>query len=120
MLIFLTILGLGLALLLFLNGLHAADRVKTGTAQKSKGHVSSEPVVLDSRKVMQMAPGEKRPRICPVCGTMLSQADYLIAALEPEPRTERRRQAHIYGCPYCLENGGVNLHRERQLTRLEP
>lgn len=115
MMLFLTLVGVGLALILFLNGLQAADRVRAPKKKKA-GEV---PPVLDAKKVLKMPAGEQRPRICPVCGTLLGPQDYLIAALEPEPKTERKRQAHIYGCPFCFETGGVNINR-RQLSHIEP
>lgn len=121
MLIFLTVVGLGLAVLVFLNGIQAGDRARRNplSARESRpGH--DGPPVLDPKKVLKMPSGPTRPRVCPVCGTMLAETDYLIAALEAEPRGDRRRQAHIYGCPYCLANGGVNLEKGRQLMRLEP
>ncbi|MBW7856769.1 MAG: zinc ribbon domain-containing protein [Leptonema sp. (in: Bacteria)] len=116
MMAFLTVIGIGLALLIFLNGLNATDKTRT----KKKAKSTEEPPILDAKKVLKMPAGETRPRICPVCGTLLGPEDYLFAALEPEPKTDRKRQAHIYGCPYCVENGGVNLKRSRELTQIEP
>lgn len=115
MMLFLTLVGIGLALVIFLNGLQAADK----TRRPSKNDEPRDRPVLDAKKVLKMPPGELRPRTCPVCGTMLGPKDYLIAALEPEPKTERKRQAHIYGCPFCFESGGVNTTR-RQLSHIEP
>jgi len=115
MMLFLTIVGIGLALLVFLKSMQVGDT----TLSKSAKFDETNPPVLNARKVLTMPSGEMRPRVCPVCGTVLSQTDYLIAALEPEPKTERKRQAHIYGCRYCVSSGGVNL-KQRELTHIEP
>ncbi len=105
MLTLVAVAGLCLAVIVFLNMLSpSALQPAGGTIRKRKSNGDGEdPPRLDARKVLNMAPGPQRPRICPVCGTLLSQTDYLYAALEPEPKTERKRQAHIYGCAYCLD-----------------
>ena len=72
-------------------------------------------------------PGTLRPRICPLCGTLLSPDDYLVAALSEEIQGIKR-QAHIYGCTYCYATDGVNLNsgaeagaaKDRELTKMEP
>ena len=105
------ILGIGIAVTIFLNLLSAKDSLKkTQKKEKPEG-----PEILDAKKVFQMKTDRPRPRICPVCGTLLNQDEYLIAAIEPE-REGQKRQAHIYGCKYCFTTDGVNL----QLTRMEP
>jgi hypothetical protein len=112
MMLFLTLVGIGLALVLFLNVLQVTDKPRRPSQEQSRARV-------DAKKVLQMPPDEPRPRICPVCGTLLGPEDYLIAALEPQPKTERKRQAHIYGCPYCFETDGVNT-KQRQFTHIQP
>lgn len=118
MLTLVSIVGLALAVIVFLNMLSPPQ-----TGQKKKethnGHDPENPPRLDNRKVLRTEPNVPRPRICPVCGTVLGQEDYLFAALEPEPSTQRKRQAHIYGCRFCVATDGVNLSREK-ISQIEP
>lgn len=46
--------------------------------------------------------GVVRPRVCPMCGTILSQHEYLFASILPEMMANGKKQAHIYGCKYCF------------------
>ena len=120
MLTLVAVAGLCLAVIVFLNMLSpSALQTAGGTLQKRKGNAEQDPPRLDAKKVLNMAPGPQRPRICPVCGTLLGQTDYLYAALEPEPKTERKRQAHIYGCGYCLDQDGV-VRKKKSIAEIEP
>jgi len=120
MLTLVAVAGLCLAVIVFLNMLSpSALQPASGTMHKKKGQPDQDPPRLDAKKVLNMDPGPQRPRICPVCGTLLSQTDYLYAALEPEPKTERKRQAHIYGCPYCLDQDGV-ARNKKSIAEIEP
>lgn len=75
-----------------------------------------EPPRLNVARALNMKASE-RPRLCPVCGTLLTQEEYLIAAIFPDLGPTQKRQAHIYGCPHCYLTGGVNPTR---LTRVSP
>ena len=119
MLTFITLIGLAISLIVFLNMLSAKDTVRNlGPKDRKK---FDPPGGVDVRRYMENSKDIQgpRPRICPLCGTMLSQEDFLYAALEPEPDGPRKRQARIYGCRYCFETEGVNLH-SRELTKVEP
>ena len=104
------ILGITIAVTIFLNLLSTKDFLKKADKKGKK-----DPEILDARKVFQMKSNVPRPRICPVCGTLLNQEEYLIASIEPE-REGQKRQAHIYGCKYCFTTDGVNI----QYGRMEP
>ncbi|MFN3605226.1 MAG: hypothetical protein ACK4UJ_11015 [Leptonema sp. (in: bacteria)] len=56
---------------------------------------------------------EKRLRICPICGTILSEKEYLIAAFEPLEHPQKKRKVQIYGCIYCFTTDGVNLKKDQ-------
>ncbi|MBE7440091.1 MAG: hypothetical protein HS115_16690 [Spirochaetales bacterium] len=117
MLTFVTLVGLGLAIIVFLNFL------QTGSAPARVGPEKPPRVdprrIKETRKKWDENPALPRPRICPLCGTMLEQHEYLLAAIEPEVMSNRKRQAQIYGCPYCITNDGVNKSLRRQLTELD-
>ncbi|MDH5657364.1 MAG: hypothetical protein OEZ34_15740 [Spirochaetia bacterium] len=104
------ILGLVVAVTIFLNLLSAKESLKKKEKKEKK-----DPEILDAKKVFQMKSDRPRPRICPVCGTLLNQDEYLLASIEPE-KEGQKRQAHIYGCKYCFTTDGVNL----QLSKMEP
>jgi len=119
MLTFVTLVGLGIAIIVFLNFL------QTGSPSAASAKSGSERPRVDPRRIKETRkkwdenPPLPRPRICPLCGTMLEQHEYLLAALEPEPVGNRKRQAQIYGCPYCITNDGVSKSRSKQLTELD-
>ncbi|MCB1139211.1 MAG: hypothetical protein KDK23_10670 [Leptospiraceae bacterium] len=121
MLTLVAVAGLCLAVIVFLNMLSPSALQPAGGElhKKRSGSNNEDPPRLDAKRVLKMEPGPQRPRICPVCGTLLGQTDYLFAALEPEPKTERKRQAHIYGCPYCLDQDGV-VRKKKSTTEIEP
>lgn len=114
MLTFVTIAALALALIVFLNALNLPT---SAGAKKSPANIE-KPVTLDTARILRMKAAE-RPRICPVCGTPLSQDEYLIAAIFPDPGPNQKRQAHIYGCRHCYVSGGVNLTRVHPETLAE-
>ncbi len=126
MLTILSLAGLAIALILFLNLLSAGDTVRgVASSLKRKGESDGKeslPPRGDPSRIYRGESEGPRPRICPVCGTLLSKEDYLIAALEPETAGGGKRQAHIYGCPYCYTTGGVNLSKKggMSLDRIEP
>lgn len=124
MLTLVAVAGLCLAVIVFLNMLSPSVlQPASGAMQKKKSRSGNgkdeDPPRLDAKRVLRMEAGPTRPRICPVCGTLLAQTDYLYAALEPEPKTERKRQAHIYGCPYCLDQDGV-VRNKKSIAEIEP
>lgn len=105
-----SIIGFVIAITVFLNLLSARESLRASPA-----NIPNDPAVLDPQKVFRMDKEKPRPRICPVCGTMLDQTEYLIASIEPEIKGQKR-QAHIYGCRHCFATDGVNL----KLSKLEP
>ncbi|MCE9597721.1 MAG: hypothetical protein K8S54_07115 [Spirochaetia bacterium] len=108
MMTFVTLAALAAALIFFLNVIN----MPRGRSLPSK----QEPPRLNVARALSMKASE-RPRLCPVCGTLLNQEEYLIAAIFPDPGPNQKRQAHIYGCPHCYLTGGVNPTR---LTRVSP
>lgn len=107
MLVFVTLAALSIAVIVFLNFLNLPGAPKDN---------ATAPVArLDAGKVLRMPP-QNRPRICPVCGTLLAPSDYLLASIFPDPGPERKRQAHIYGCVHCCATEGVNL----SLKKMDP
>ncbi len=130
MLTFISIAGFLIAVIIFLNLLQAGSPVKAGVTGSSVNSGFSGRMAHQERKgvpagsgvakvLREMKPDVQRPRICPVCGTVLSQEDYLFAAMEPEPSTNRKRQVQIYGCPFCYDSDGVNLRKNR-IETMEP
>jgi len=118
MLTFISVAGFLLAVVVFLNILQTGTAKTVPAAPGSFSHhgrtrpgVKAGPDV--GRVLREMKPDVQRPRICPVCGTMLSQEHFLYAAMEPEPSTNRKRQVQIYGCPFCYDSDGVNTHTGR-------
>jgi len=107
MLTFVTLAALSIAVIVFLNVLSIPGRKSSPIASpRERG---------DAARILKMK-GPERPRICPVCGTLLTIDEYLIAAIAPEVGQGQKRQAHIYGCPHCYITGGVNLTRFTQLN----
>jgi hypothetical protein len=122
MLTFVTIVGLALAVIVFLNLLQAGNSGAARTKSNEPPGINPR-MIARTRKVWEEHPEILRPRICPLCGTMLEQNEYLLAALEPEnpQRKGQKRQAQIYGCPYCVTTDGVNKTKapERELSELD-
>ncbi|RPH73424.1 hypothetical protein EHM76_05330 [bacterium] len=121
MLTFISIAGFLLAVVVFLNVLQSGSpRSVTATAGNSHRPRPGVKAGTAVAKVLrEMKPDTDRPRICPVCGTMLSQEHFLFAAMEPEPTTNRKRQVQIYGCPFCYSSDGVNLQKNN-IEMLDP
>jgi hypothetical protein len=109
MLMFVTVVALVVALIVFLNVL-PSSRNTTQSLSSVPDRVNPATVYRNQKKT-----SGPLPRICPVCGSVLSQTEYLLAAIE-EPREGRKRQAQIYGCPHCFITDGVNLN----LGKMEP
>ena len=107
MLLFVTLAALSIAVIVFLNFLNLPSN--KAAAQ------TAAPARLDASRVMRM-PSQDRPRICPVCGTVLGPQDYLMASIFPDPGPDKKRQAHIYGCVHCYATEGVNL----RLKKMDP
>jgi hypothetical protein len=108
MLMFVTLAALSIAVIVFLNFLNLPSG-------KQAADTPASPQRLDAAKVLRM-PAQNRPRICPVCGTLLGPEDYLMASIFPDPGPDRKRQAHIYGCVHCFATEGVNL----RLKKMDP
>jgi len=127
MLSFLTIAGLVIAVIVFLNLLSAQNTLRgkgsvaRGFGGGKKEKESGPDRVSNVRRFLEtpLPEGVSRPRICPVCGSALEQDDFLYAALEPEPESGRKRQAQIYGCRYCL-SGDEFYAKKRELSAIDP
>ncbi len=117
MLTFVSIAALGLAVIVFLNFLQTTGPAKS---QSAGGYDRNNPPRLNTRRVfaVETEPDRPRPRICPLCGTLLNQDEYLMASIEPE-RPGRKRQAHIYGCRYCFATEGVNLAAGSEIKQVD-
>ena len=104
MTILVALAGVFLGLIIFVNLMPAGKGIKKEN--------SKNPENLDPAKVLR-ASGKVRPRICPVCGSLLDKQDFLYAALSPDPGPGRKRQAQIYGCRHCFSTDGVNLENQK-------
>lgn len=112
--------GLIIGAIIFLNMLSTGDELKRRVEGRNQNdQTPGLPPRGDAARLFRHKHEGPRPRICPMCGTLLSQMDYLIAAIEPESDPNRKRQAQIYGCPYCFASGGVNLSAQK-MEKIEP
>ncbi len=105
-----TILGLLIAVLVILYLLDFMDKSKGGVnivKNEPKTAESLKRAINKTLKENQAKAPEQRLRICPICGTILSEKDYLIAAFEPIKDPTQKRRVNIYGCPYCITTDGV-------------
>lgn len=105
-----TILGLLIATLVVLYFLDFMDKSKKGSSiikNEPKTPESLKRAINKTLKENQTKQPENRLRICPICGTILSNKDYLIAAFEPVKDPSQKRRVNIYGCPYCFTTDGV-------------
>ena len=111
-----TLFGLAIGVLIFINLIH--------TKAKMEGmdlSIQDEDNIVDfvkqkKTKFLENAPNR---RVCPVCKTVLLQSEYLLCAMQPQPEDNSRRQVHIYGCPHCFINNGVNLQANRASQNIE-
>lgn len=109
------LVGLIISAVIFLYILDLFDK------SKGKNIVRNEPKTPESLqraiqktlKENQKKEREKRLRICPICGTILDEKEYLIAAFEPIKNPEQKRKVQIYGCIYCFTTDGVNLNQQK-------
>jgi hypothetical protein len=114
MMTLLSLAGLIIGVVVFLNLLQAKDKVdrigkpETPPAPGAAG-------VSGSQNGVGRLPAAPQRRICPVCRTGLTQEEYLICAMDSDPGENRKRQVHIYGCRHCFLTDGVNLARYEQL-----
>lgn len=119
MLTIVTLAGLAIGVIVFLNLLHSREILQRRPAKQYTNKMppsTKNPAKLLNKSINR---AQARPRICPLCGTLLSKEDYLLAALAPEPNGGGKRQAQIYGCRYCYETDGVNI-RGSELLEMEP
>ncbi len=115
MMTFVSLLGLGIAAIVFLNLLQAKDTVER------IGKPSPPRVKLDSQDAADLKDRARMRRICPVCRTGLATEEYLICAMEPEDSSSarRKRQVQIYGCVHCFATDGINLARYEKIKDLD-
>ena len=117
MMTLLSLAGFLVAIVIFLNLLSAGS---PGSSKDGTGEKGNLPPRGNHAALLKQSPeAGPRPRICPVCGTLLGKDDYLIAAMEPDPGAGKKRRAQIYGCPFCYVSGGVNL-TSGVLEKIEP
>ncbi|MBX7058665.1 MAG: hypothetical protein K1X75_11425 [Leptospirales bacterium] len=113
MMTLLSLAGIVVAVVVFLNLLQARDRLERGPLPAS---VLADGEQRDragrSERILRSAPDR---RICPVCKTGLTREEYLICAMDAERGASQKRQVHIYGCPHCFLTDGVNLSRYDQI-----
>ncbi|MCR9143554.1 MAG: hypothetical protein NXI24_14995 [bacterium] len=112
---FVSLIGLGIAAVVFLNLLQAKDSVE---------RIGKEPaprVKLGSQDAADLKDRARMRRICPVCRTGLATEEYLICAMEPEDpgSARRKRQVQIYGCVHCFATDGINLAKYEKIKDLE-
>lgn len=102
MVTFFTIVAVLATIAFFLYTLSAIDNKAIDKKEKERQKIP-ENTRLDPKKVYNKNwnPQVPRPRICPVCGTMLRKDEYLYASISEYINSEGKRQAHIYGCKYC-------------------
>ena len=115
MLTLITVAGIAIALVVFLNLLNAGKAKVGGQEPKEQPRVNVRRHLQKSRS----QPEVPRLRLCPLCGTVLNQNEYLFASFGDESPSSGRRQAHIYGCRHCFRTDGVNINRG-ELSRVEP
>ncbi len=109
-----TILGLLISVLVILYILQLFDVKKDNNIirKESKTPESLQRAIKKTIKENQNKEPEERLRICPICGTILSKTDYLIAAFEPMDDPTKKRRVNIYGCIYCFTSDGVIKNKE--------
>jgi hypothetical protein len=114
MMTLLSLAGLIIGVVIFLNLLQAkekVDRIGKPEAPAASGASGAASVKGGSGRL----PAAPQRRICPVCRTGLTQEEYLICAMDSDLGENRKRQVHIYGCRHCFLTDGVNLARYEQL-----
>lgn len=111
----LSIAGLIVAVVLFLNLLQARDKVDRFGEPEPEGALAGGGGADRIQKKNGATRTAASRRICPVCKTGLRQDEYLICAMDEDLGPGTRRQVHIYGCPHCFLTDGVNLARYEQL-----
>ncbi|MCB1173581.1 MAG: hypothetical protein KDK39_08455 [Leptospiraceae bacterium] len=101
-----TLLGLVVGALIFINLVHAKSQMdgidlSLEADQRIKKGRKTDPFNDRSRIRVDH-------RMCPVCRTPLAADEYLMCAMDKERPNQTKRQVHIYGCPHCFITGGVN------------
>lgn len=109
-----TLFGLAIGVLVFLNLLHTKAKLE-GEDLSIKEDDNIRNLIKDRRKSKSLNNAPQR-RICPICKTLLLQQEYLLCAMQPEVRNQKRRQVHIYGCPHCFINKGVNIEQTQEVV----
>lgn len=114
MMTLLSLAGLIIGVVIFLNLLQAKEKVdRIGKPESPAAESASGGAA--ARNGSSRLPAAPQRRICPVCRTGLTQEEYLICAMDADPGENRKRQVHIYGCRHCFLTDGVNLARYEQL-----
>lgn len=103
----LSIAGFAIAIVIFLNLLHAKDTIKEA-AQSDEEKAAQEERRSEARRVLKTASSR---RMCPVCRTGLTREEYLICAMDENRGINSKRQVHIFGCPHCFTTDGVNFKK---------
>ena len=115
----LTLGGLAIGILVFLNLLHSKARLEGMDLSTEEDEAIKDARKNGDGRVRRMLANAPSRRICPVCRTPLTPDEYLLCAMEPAGKDNRKRQVHIYGCPHCFITDGVNLSMpEEKLEKL--
>ncbi len=112
---FVVFLGFIISAIIFIYILDFFDTTKKRNVVRNepKTKESLQRAIQKTLKENQHKEKEKRLRICPICGTILSEKEYLIAAFEAQKDPTQKRKVQIYGCIYCFTTNGVNLKKEK-------
>ena len=121
MVTFVTVCGVLFTIGFFLYALSAVDNRSLDKKEKIRKAKDDLFRGADPRKVYSKDwnPDVPRPRLCPVCGTMLRKDEFLYAAISSKINSEGKKQAQIYGCKYCYlqleqESGSIHSKPEEQ------
>lgn len=115
MMTILTLAGISISIIVFLNLLSTKDSLRRPRPDNAQNR---EPARVDPRKFLKQDNQGRRLRVCPLCGTVLNTDEFLFAAISPETGDGRKRQAQIYGCRYCYATEGINLEKS-SISHLE-
>lgn len=105
----LTLGGLAIGILIFLNLLHSKARFEGMDLSTNEDNAVRGVRKDGSTRVKRTLANAPSRRICPVCRTPLTPDEYLLCAMDRENKEARKRQVHIYGCPHCFITDGVNV-----------
>ncbi|WP_411823946.1 hypothetical protein [Leptospira sp. 'Mane'] len=117
MVTFVTVCGILFTVGFFLYALSAVDNHSLDKKEKIRKAKDDSFRGADPKKVYSKDwnPDVPRPRLCPVCGTMLRKDEFLYAAISSHINSEGKKQAQIYGCKYCylqMDQDSNSIHNK--------